>query len=509
MVVPAASQPAGMRPATADTAAGHDEAKVAEGASTGRPRIASLPFRERHWVPFVMIAADIAILEFCLYLGYLVRSLLDVWFPIALGPPVYIGITAGVLALPIAYYLMGLYPGYGMSAVERMRQQVTGTAIVFSSLLAWDYLAQDGSWSRGILLITWLFATILPPILFAWLRTAFVRAGQWGTPVIVIGARAAGERLIRALTRDRRLGLVPVGILDPDPGLAGRMIADIPVIGGATEADELARSIRICAVAMPELDGHEIAELSARLPFPRVLLMPELGGLQSAWVSTRDLGGVLGLEIKKNLLLPRNRRIKRALDYAIGVPLFLFTLPLLGLLALAVVIVSPGRPFYRQRREGVGGQKFSMLKLRTMYPDAEARLERHLAASPVSRQEWERYFKLRDDPRVLPYIGNFMRQSSLDELPQLWNVLRGDMSLVGPRPFPDYHLQNYDPGFLNLRRSVPTGLTGLWQVEVRSEGDIEVQQQMDTYYIRNWSLWLDFYILVKTIAAVVSGRGAK
>ena len=178
-------------------------------------------------------------------------------------------------------------------------------------------------------------------------------------------------------------------------------------------------------------------------------------------------------------------------------------------MALAVVIISPGSPIYRQQREGVGGRKFAMLKLRTMYPDADARLERHLAASPVSQQEWERYFKLRNDPRVLPVIGNFLRRSSLDELPQLWNILRGDMSLVGPRPFPDYHLQKFDPGFLALRRSVPTGLTGLWQVEVRSEGDIEVQQELDTYYIRNWSLWLDCYILVKTIGVVMTGTGAK
>ena len=314
---------AGRESALARAAAEWDQAGGTQDAAEREPQIEALRFREQRWVPFVLIAADIAILEFCLYLGYLVRSLLDIWFPISLGPPVYIGITAGVLALPLAYYLMGLYPGYGMSAVERMRQQMTATAIVFSSLLAWDYLAQDGSWSRGILLATWLFATVLPPILFTWLRTAFVHAGSWGTPVIVIGARAAGERLIHALKRDRRLGLVPVGILDPDPGLTGRVIADVPVLGGAAEADKLARSVKICAVAMPELDGFEIAELSARLPFPHVLLMPELGGLQSAWVSTRDLGGVLGLEIKKNLLLPRNRRIKRALDYVISGPLFL------------------------------------------------------------------------------------------------------------------------------------------------------------------------------------------
>ena len=150
-----------------------------------------------------------------------------------------------------------------------------------------------------------------------------------------------------------------------------------------------------------------------------------------------------------------------------------------------------------------------MFKLRTMYPNAEERLEKYLQEHPENRAEWERCFKLRDDPRVLPYIGKFLRSSSLDELPQLFNVLRGEMSIVGPRPFPYYHLDCYDNQFREFRRSVPPGLTGMWQVEVRSNGDMEDQRLHDTYYIRNWSLWLDLYILFKTIAVVVSRRGAR
>ena len=260
---------------------------------------------------------------------------------------------------------------------------------------------------------------------------------------------------------------------------------------------------------MPELTGAQIADLSAHLPFPRIILIPEFEGLPSTWVTARDVGGLLTLEVKKNLLLRHNRLIKRVLDYLIAIPLFLFSLPLMAILCLVVMAVSRGSPFYFQIREGQGGEPFAMLKLRTMYTDAEARLEDHLAQNPNARREWNRYFKLRNDPRILRGIGNFLRQSSLDELPQLLNVLRGNMSLVGPRPFPIYHVQAFDEDFRKLRSSVPPGLTGLWQVKARSEADIDEQKALDTYYIRNWSPLLDVYLLFKTITVVISGKGAR
>jgi lipopolysaccharide/colanic/teichoic acid biosynthesis glycosyltransferase len=147
-------------------------------------------------------------------------------------------------------------------------------------------------------------------------------------------------------------------------------------------------------------------------------------------------------------------------------------------------------------------------KIRTMVPGADAQLEAATARDPELARQWRERMKLENDPRLVPGVGRFLRRWSLDELPQLWSVVRGEMSLVGPRPFPDYHLAQFPGTFLELRQRVRPGITGLWQVNVRSDGPLERQQVFDTYYIRNWSVWLDLYILARTIGAVLKGKGA-
>jgi lipopolysaccharide/colanic/teichoic acid biosynthesis glycosyltransferase len=182
--------------------------------------------------------------------------------------------------------------------------------------------------------------------------------------------------------------------------------------------------------------------------------------------------------------------------------------PFLALGALWIRVTSPGPAIYTQRREGQNGRSIAILKLRTMYVDAEKMLEDHLGTDPKARLEWDRFFKLKQDPRILPGIGHLLRATSLDELPQFWNILKGEMSLVGPRPFPAYHNDHFRPDFRTLRLQVVPGLTGLWQVSERSNGDLDVQARLDSYYIRNWSLWLDLYIVFRTLRAVLRQRGA-
>jgi lipopolysaccharide/colanic/teichoic acid biosynthesis glycosyltransferase len=288
--------------------------------------------------------------------------------------------------------------------------------------------------------------------------------------------------------------------------------AGVPVVGPLFLAPDLARSlgIRHAIVAMPSVGHHQLLPILERCgsEFSHIIVIPNLIGVASLWVSTKDLGGVLGLQIRQNLLVPLNRRLKRAIDFSIAAALGLVALPVIALAALWIKLVSGGSPFYTQQREGEAGAPIVIRKLRTMRPDADSMLERYLDEHPQALREWNTCFKLRQDPRVLPGIGQILRRTSLDELPQLWNVLTGEMSLVGPRPFPSYHLEQFGQEFRGLRRKVVPGLTGLWQVASRSDGDLKIQESLDTYYIRNWSLWLDLHILALTVRAVLFAKGA-
>lgn len=199
---------------------------------------------------------------------------------------------------------------------------------------------------------------------------------------------------------------------------------------------------------------------------------------------------------------------KRLLDFVLLVPATILALPIIVLAAILIMAISPGNPFYSQRREGYRGRSIRIWKLRTMRPDADAVLEQYLRTDPEARDEWSSHYKLTRDPRILPLIGKALRRSSLDELPQLWNIASGEMSFVGPRPFPEYHLAAFGEDFRAQRRSAVPGLTGLWQVSERAEGDLSRQEYWDRRYLEDWSLTLDVGILLRTPLAVVRGKGA-
>ncbi|HEV7772664.1 MAG TPA: sugar transferase [Conexibacter sp.] len=200
--------------------------------------------------------------------------------------------------------------------------------------------------------------------------------------------------------------------------------------------------------------------------------------------------------------------MKRALDVAGALLGLLLSAPLLLAASVAIWLADRRPILFSHEREGRGGQPVRLWKLRTMVRDGDGLLAEHLERVPEARREWERYFRLAGDPRVLGRLGRALRRSSVDELPQLWNVLRGDMSLVGPRPLPPFVIAALPETFLQLRRSVRPGLTGLWQVSGRSDGDVDELVRLDTEYVRTASLALDLRILARTPAAVLSGAGA-
>jgi len=214
------------------------------------------------------------------------------------------------------------------------------------------------------------------------------------------------------------------------------------------------------------------------------------------------------LEIKNNLAEPFNRFTKKAFDYLVGGMLSLLLAVPLAAITLLIRTTSPGPAIYRQQRSGKNGTMFLCYKFRTMYRDADERLESIVGSDPAVRKEWEEFRKLKDDPRITP-LGRFLRKTSLDELPQILNILRGEMSLVGPRPVTQEEIDTYYKDSAELCFSVLPGITGLWQVSGRSNTSYDYRISLDSWYVRNWNLWLDIIILLKTIHVVVYREGAR
>jgi Undecaprenyl-phosphate galactose phosphotransferase WbaP len=473
-----------------------------------QPRLAIRPVAAARLAPWAIFATDVVALEAAFLLGYSVRLLLASWFTAEIRVEQFLGVAAGILLLPAINYQIGLYPGYLLGPVERLRRRVLATLAVFGGLVAWDNIVARGVLSRGVLLATFLFALLLPPLAESAVRAFLVRRERWGMPVVVLGAGETGRVLVRTLVRQPELGLNPVAFLDNHPACWQQNVEDVPVIGPLGLAPDFEQRVGVAIVALADIGKEDAGALLQELNFPRLIVIPDLAGIASLWVTARNLGGSLGFEIKKNLLIRRNHGLKTVMDRAIALPLFLASLPVMALAAVWIKLTSRGPVFYRQEREGFGGEEITVWKLRTMYTDSDSLLEDWLRAHPQDREHWNLHFKLQRDPRVLPVIGKLLRRTSLDELPQLWSVLRGEMSLVGPRPLPDYHVEQFSCEFRKLRTGVLPGLTGLWQVSARSDGDLKVQEALDTYYIRNWSPWMDLYIVARTVAAVLCGRGA-
>jgi len=263
------------------------------------------------------------------------------------------------------------------------------------------------------------------------------------------------------------------------------------------------------AVIVPDETSEDFQSLvfDERLfGFQRLILISNLSWVGGSAVVTYDLEGVLGLEIQRNLLNASGQFLKRLMDLFIILLGGIFVFLLIIVIAIFIRLDTPGSIFYRQRRVGKEGKEIRVWKFRTMMMNADQLLEPWLDESPDLRAEWEATHKLKNDPRVTR-VGAILRRTSLDELPQLWNVIKGEMSLVGPRPIVNDEINHYNEVFLLYKQVLP-GMTGLWQVSGRSDTTYESRVRLDAYYIRHWSIWMDIYILIRTFWVVIKRSGA-
>ena len=404
------------------------------------------------------------------------------------------------------------------------------------------------SLSHGAWAFSLFISVLLVPLVRGILRSTFSKRAWWGHAVVVIGAGRVGRAVVETLLHRPQLGLKPVAILDDDPARQGSVrvawgeddmivepvaesstmtdleppssdraameqfaeVGGVPVVGGLELAAVLAQrlGLRTVVIAMPEMDSAAVLNLIERFgeSYTNVLVIPDLFNLAHFGAPTRYLGGVLGLEVQRQLMHRGPRFAKRTMDVVLTIVGGLCILPLLVFLALLIRFDSKGSPFYLQRRLGQDGVRFKALKFRTMHTDAHERLAALLASNAELRAEYEQFHKLSEDPRITK-VGRRLRKYSLDELPQLWNVLKGEMSLVGPRPYleteiPDMHQKEA----IVLR--VRPGLTGIWQVTTRNESTFDERVNLDVEYVRNWSPWLDLYILARTFSVVIEGTGS-
>ena len=330
-------------------------------------------------------------------------------------------------------------------------------------------------------------------------------------PVILIGAGKTAEKALRFYEQDLGYRYDVLGLLEDFPQkspVAGKY----PVLGGMWDAGRIVQEtgVKTVVITAPGLAKEQLQKLISQVqPHVRnISFVPDLLGTQmmGAEVNVFFTEAMLMLKIKNQLARRRNRVIKRAFDLLFTICGGLCILPFLLIIAVMVAVDNKGNVIFAHRRIGRDGKEFKCYKFQTMIPNAQEALEKYLAENPEARKEWEESFKLTDDPRVTK-LGSILRKTSLDEMPQLWNVIKGDMSLVGPRPIVAKEIERYGEYFREYAM-VPPGITGMWQASGRSDTTYEERVEMDTWYVRNWSVWIDLMYLFKTVKIVFTGKGA-
>lgn len=366
--------------------------------------------------------------------------------------------------------------------------------------------------SRLVLLAIWTSSIFIFPIFRLWGKKILYRAGIWRERVLILGAGNSGRLVMDGIGREKHMGYDVVGFLDDDDAKKGTFINNRKVFGKIKYFPRYLNRLRIKTViiAIPSLTSEKLSELTSSVQSyaTNTMVIPDIKGI--ALLNTDLLHlfyeEIFLMSIKNNLKSLINRIIKRLFDISVSIVSMPLVLPVIGFLGLIIKLESPGPAIYAHDRIGKNGRIFRCYKFRTMQKDAEEKLKEILENNEQFRLEWEKNWKIREDPRTTK-TGRFLRKTSLDELPQIFNVIWGDMSLAGPRPYLPREKDDIGKNFQIICSAKP-GITGLWQVSGRSNTDYEYRVKLDSWYVMNWSLWLDIAILFKTVRVVFKMDGA-
>jgi exopolysaccharide biosynthesis polyprenyl glycosylphosphotransferase len=409
------------------------------------------------------------------------------------------------LITPLVYLTMRLYRVHQFSTAEEFRRIILAVSLIISATVMVSFWSK-ASFSRLWMLLSWGLALVLALSvrrLWHWRVRRMRLAGRLTFRTLIVGANLEAERLA-ATMQTKELGFLPIGFVAG--GLDELRLDDQRVVGPVGRIRELIRETKAdCLfVASSAVTPEDVVQImkARRLENVEVRFTANLPTVLSTRLAPQTIGGVMALSVNVLQLTRFQAAAKRGCDLLLSGLGLLVLAPLLAIVALAIKATSPGPVIFRQERVGLHGRPFTLLKFRTMVVGADLLLhelrEQNEADGPL--------FKLRQDPRVTS-VGRILRRYSIDELPQLWNVLKGEMSLVGPRPPLADEVAVYEDWQLD-RLEVRPGITGLWQVSGRSELSFEDYMRLDLFYVENWSIVYDLFILSKTVPLLVSARGA-
>ena len=461
----------------------------------------------------LLLCADLAAIVLAFMISYLARE----WLINVIGGVLSLEQVAPLFLLMLIFILViflfaGFYPGHGRTGVVEFREifYIVSFAHVIVALIIF-ILGYGTRLSRLVFVFNWFFSLLLITTFRLILHNRGSLMSWWGQPAVVIGYIDDATAVIQHLQSARRIAYRPEAVLILQKEVQqGAHILGVPSF---TYSDTILEEIRKQDIRLAiftsktsslKTDTHKILQ-KLSLEFPKLLYVMGDSPLNMLASKTIDLDGHPALHVQYNLLNPFTRTMKRIIDLILSLLSLVITLPLFAILSLIIRIDSPGPVLYKQQRLGKGGRIFNIYKFRTMVVEAEEKLQVLLANDKKLRDEYETFHKLQNDPRVTP-VGRFLRKTSFDEFPQIINVIKGEMSWVGPRAYMPSEQEAMGDSAAIIHRVSP-GLTGWWQVMGRHNLSFRNRLELDEYYISNFSLLMDVYILFKTIFVVISGHG--